>query len=176
MYARLPGQLQSGGDRRGRKVGWARCGAEWSEPEHRWLDLRQGQAHSELLHGADRITTPLRRAGPKGCPGEFAEITWDEAPDEFAARSASCERARVVVGGAVPLQLFCRQLGPPDCRRWCSTSVRPEPTSPSAPRWSARRGIAHTARWRPPIRPTRVQRSDRGLGRTPTSRILTCRR
>jgi anaerobic selenocysteine-containing dehydrogenase len=39
----------------------------------------------ELLHGPDRITHPLRRVGPKGS-GEFVEISWDEALDEFADR------------------------------------------------------------------------------------------
>ena len=39
----------------------------------------------QLLHGPDRVTTPLRRLGPKGS-GEFVAITWDEALDEFADR------------------------------------------------------------------------------------------
>jgi len=39
----------------------------------------------QLLHGPDRVTTPLRRVGPKGS-GEFVEITWDQALDEFADR------------------------------------------------------------------------------------------
>ena len=39
----------------------------------------------QLLHGPDRITTPLRRSGPKGS-GEFVEISWDEALDLFAAK------------------------------------------------------------------------------------------
>ncbi len=33
----------------------------------------------------DRLTTPLRRVGPKGS-GEFEEIPWDEALDEIASR------------------------------------------------------------------------------------------
>ncbi len=37
----------------------------------------------QLLHGPDRVTSPLRRVGPKGS-GEFVEITWDEALDLFA--------------------------------------------------------------------------------------------
>ena len=37
----------------------------------------------QLLHGPDRITTPLRRVGRKGA-GEFVETTWDEALDLFA--------------------------------------------------------------------------------------------
>ena len=39
----------------------------------------------QLLHGKDRITTPKRRAGRKGS-GEFVEISWEEALDEFAER------------------------------------------------------------------------------------------
>ncbi len=39
----------------------------------------------QLLHGPDRITSPLRRVGRKG-DGEFVEITWDEALDAFADR------------------------------------------------------------------------------------------
>ncbi len=39
----------------------------------------------QLLHGPDRIATPLRRSGPKGS-GEFVEIGWDEALDLFAEK------------------------------------------------------------------------------------------
>ena len=39
----------------------------------------------QLLHGPDRITTPLRRTGPKGS-GQFAEIGWDDALDLFASK------------------------------------------------------------------------------------------
>jgi anaerobic selenocysteine-containing dehydrogenase len=45
----------------------------------------------KLLHGDDRITTPLRRVGPKGS-GEFVAITWDEALDEFADRVGRAAR------------------------------------------------------------------------------------
>ncbi|HSB85336.1 MAG TPA: molybdopterin-dependent oxidoreductase, partial [Ilumatobacteraceae bacterium] len=38
-----------------------------------------------IVHGPDRIMTPLLRRGPKGA-GEFAAISWEEALDLFAAK------------------------------------------------------------------------------------------
>ncbi len=49
-----------------------------------WICAKVKQT-PRLLHGPDRVTTPLRRSGPKGA-GEFVEVTWDEALDVFADR------------------------------------------------------------------------------------------
>jgi anaerobic selenocysteine-containing dehydrogenase len=40
---------------------------------------------AELVHSPERLSTPLRRVGPKG-EGKFASITWDAALDEIAGR------------------------------------------------------------------------------------------
>ncbi|HEX7872313.1 MAG TPA: molybdopterin-dependent oxidoreductase [Sphingobium sp.] len=49
----------------------------------------KGPALAEVAHDPDRVVRPLKRVGE---PGEFAEVSWDEALDDIAARlSASLD-------------------------------------------------------------------------------------
>jgi anaerobic selenocysteine-containing dehydrogenase len=54
---------------------------------------------AELVHSPDRLTSPLRRIGPKGA-GKFAPITWDAALDEITARW------KAIIADSGPLALF----------------------------------------------------------------------
>ena len=61
------------------------------DPDHPFTDgfICQKAGHfPEHVHSPKRITTPLRRSGPKGA-GKFEPIGWDEALDEVAARMKS---------------------------------------------------------------------------------------
>ena len=60
------------------------------DPEHpltRGFMCPKGRATLALVHHPHRLTTPLRRIGPKGST-EFAEITWETALEEVADRLA----------------------------------------------------------------------------------------
>ena len=46
----------------------------------------------ERTYHDDRLTTPMRRAGPKGS-GKFEAITWDAALDEIATRLGNIARS-----------------------------------------------------------------------------------
>jgi anaerobic selenocysteine-containing dehydrogenase len=60
----------------------------WGHPQH---PITQGKLcgkvdrYLERTYHAGRLTTPLRRTGPKGS-GHFAPVTWDEAIADIAAR------------------------------------------------------------------------------------------
>ena len=48
--------------------------------------------YAERIHHPERLMHPMRRTGPKGS-GQFAQISWDEALDEIAAKFNEAERA-----------------------------------------------------------------------------------
>src|SRR5258708_7215625 len=54
---------------------------------------------AELVNSPDRLTTPLRRTGPKG-EAKFAPITWDDALDEIVTRW------RAIIAESGPLALL----------------------------------------------------------------------
>jgi anaerobic selenocysteine-containing dehydrogenase len=51
----------------------------------------KGAANRGFVYREDRITTPLRRVGPRGS-GRFEPITWDEAYDEIAEKLLGARR------------------------------------------------------------------------------------
>jgi len=61
------------------------------DPDHPFTDgfiCQKARHFPEHVHSPKRITTPLRRIGPKGA-GKFEPIDWDEALDEVASRMKS---------------------------------------------------------------------------------------
>ena len=61
------------------------------DPDHPFTEgfiCRKASHFPEHVHSPKRITTPLRRTGPKGA-GNFEPIGWDQALDEVASRMTS---------------------------------------------------------------------------------------
>ena len=61
------------------------------DPEHPFTNgfiCQKAKHFPEHVHSPKRITTPLRRTGPKGA-GKFESINWDEAMDEVTSRMKS---------------------------------------------------------------------------------------
>src|SRR5689334_7655988 len=60
---------------------------------------QKGIAFSEIVNDPDRVTTPLRRTGPKGLRASdssevgFEPVSWDEAMTDIAERLAAIHRA-----------------------------------------------------------------------------------
>jgi len=59
-----------------------------------WI-CRKVRRMTRRIHGDARLTTPLRRVGPKGA-GQFEPISWDEALDRVAERIRGAEPSAVV--------------------------------------------------------------------------------
>ncbi|MCF8032537.1 MAG: molybdopterin-dependent oxidoreductase [Desulfarculaceae bacterium] len=65
-----------------------RISAVKGDPEHPYTQgfiCRKAGHFPEHVHNPARITTPLKRSGPKGS-GRFEPVTWDQALGEVAAR------------------------------------------------------------------------------------------
>ncbi|WP_370614613.1 molybdopterin oxidoreductase family protein [Mumia sp. Pv 4-285] len=58
-------------------------------PTNRGGMCQKGWTSADLLRTADRVTTPLRRTAD----GSFAEVSWDDALDEIAARVGTLQEA-----------------------------------------------------------------------------------
>ena len=72
------------------KVEQGRVAAVKGDPDHPFTNgflCRKAGCYPQHVHSPRRITTPLKRSGPKGS-GSFAPIGWDEALGEISARLA----------------------------------------------------------------------------------------
>ena len=65
------------------------------DPEHPFTQgflCAKVNRYVERTYHADRLTTPMRRIGPKGT-GQFRPVSWDEALDEIATRLGDIARS-----------------------------------------------------------------------------------
>jgi len=70
------------------KVDQGRIVAVKGDPEHPFTQgflCKKAGHFPEHVHSPTRITTPLKRSGPKGA-GQFTPVSWDQALDEVALR------------------------------------------------------------------------------------------
>lgn len=73
------------------KVEDGRITAVKGDPEHPYTNgftCKKATFFPEHVHADTRITTPMKRTGPKGS-GQFAPISWDDALDEVASQMRS---------------------------------------------------------------------------------------
>ena len=59
--------------------------ADDEHPLSRGYACPKGLAFPEVQHDPDRVLHPLRRV-PGGAPGDFEQVSWEEALDDIAAR------------------------------------------------------------------------------------------
>ncbi len=57
-----------------------------TEQEPQLRACLRGRSYRQRLYSAERLLFPMKRVNPKGEPGRFKRITWDQALDEIAAK------------------------------------------------------------------------------------------
>ncbi len=57
-----------------------------TEQEPQLRACLRGRSYRQRLYSAERLLFPMKRINPKGEPGQFKRITWDQALNEIAAK------------------------------------------------------------------------------------------